>query len=65
MREKTQRVYGTRGGSETSLNTVVRENAEVYINQRVEIILKFAEIFSKTAPSLYFYKLYLHIYQNL
>ncbi len=51
---------GTRGGSETSLNTVVHENVEVYyLNLYVtfffEIFLKF---FQKLASAYNFYKLY-------
>ncbi len=43
---------GTRGESETSLNTVVHENVKVYMNQYVNFFLKFPQIFSKTAFSI-------------
>ncbi len=48
---------GTRGGSESSFNTVLHENVRVHMNQYVNGFLKFPQIFSKTALSSYFYKL--------
>ncbi len=40
-KQKTRVLTGTRGRSETSLNTVVHENVKVYMNQYVKFFLKF------------------------
>ncbi len=48
----------TCGRSETSLNTVVHENGELYMNQYVKFFFEISLNFFKNCLSSYFYKLY-------
>ncbi len=52
--KKTRVCTGTRGRSETSLNTFVHENVKVYMNQYMKFFLSFLKFFLKLSSAYIF-----------